>query len=517
ALLIFVDVPSVTGIVPAGEVVLDHATTWEITRSTISDRTLFGTGPENFLKAFVDYRPEAFNDRGLWNLTFIKGSSEFLQLVVTTGILTTLVLLYLLFRHGWSLLRSLISKSDDQPEWFLQLSIWLGWLMVVVLIFFYPFNFVLHFTLWFLMALGISLISESRPQTIEAGSSVSAGFLTSIAFSLIVVLGVVFVYGAGKIWFAEYEFGRGSQAGRSSDYTEAQARFAKAVSLNGRDANFRFALAQSYLNEALALDPEASDSVNRFSELASQAVVEARAALDQSQSNPVDYKSFINLYMILAQVNPIVRADLVPIYDELTVQDPKNPLHWIEAGDNLIALGQLALASLPEDDEDQKAQMIGQANEYFNQAREKYASASELKTDYVIALLKKALVLELIDDTAGAITEIQSLVESYPESVETRYELGRLYQSTEDVEAAKSEYITVLNLSPEHANAAFSLAEISEQQGDTESAVALYSRVLQNNPDNEVVRERLEALGVEIVDEREGASLPSEEEPESIE
>ncbi len=506
AIFIFVNVSDLTNVVVSEDIVLDHQTTWSIAKSTLSDSPLFGTGPEVFSQAFAEHRPLSFNDTILWSLSFIKGSSEFMQILITTGLLVTVVYLYLFIRFLITFIAQATKKDDDKTDWLLKAAIFLPWLALFVISFFYPFSFVLSFMLWLLLALGTSLVTKDKGEVLETKPSPAIGFSSSIAFSLLVVLGIVFLYGAGSIWLGEYNYVKGNKAMIDEDVVTAQQKYDRAIELDGERPLYYFALAQSFIEQADSILPQSNDEVNQISDLVTLAQVAASQGLAVDIEDPILYSSFINVYADVLQFDPNVYTDISAAYDKLIELDPNNPLNYVEAGDNNISMGQLVLSNLPEDDEEQAQQMTDEVNKLFQSAQDYYQKGAELKTDYVIAELKHDLAYELLGDIDTTIDELKKLAEAYPTSVDAHYELGRIYYATEQTDLAKQQFVAVLNLNPDHANAGYQLGEIVQAEGDKDTAITLFTRVLANNPDDENVRQKLEELGVTIEDQREKTS-----------
>ncbi|MBU0706956.1 tetratricopeptide repeat protein [Patescibacteria group bacterium] len=501
AVLIFVDVADVTDKYLPEDLTLDHQTTWSIARSSLSSSALFGTGPEMFSSSFVEHRPDSFNLTDVWNLSFMKGSSEFLQILTTTGLISTVVYLFFLLKYGLTYLIRLIKDRGDNQPWFLKLTVLLPWLAIFVLMFFYPFSFVLSFVFWLFMALGASLMTKDQGDVIETRPAPAVGFVTSIAFSMLVVLGIVFIWGAATIWSADYNYIKGNQALAQDEFVESQERYDRAIQLNGKESIYYYSLANAYILQAQSISPKNEQDVETVNNLTINAQSVAVDGLNIDNDDVLAFQSYINIASSLSQYDPAYLSSIAQAYDELIKLDSNNPLHYINAGDNVILIQQQIIASIPEDDEEQAAQLREQANQLLNKAQEYYRKAVEVKNDYVDAGLKVGLIYELVGNVDQAITDIEKLAEAYPLRVDVLYELGRLYQDNDRSDEAKEIFISIVNVSPEHANANYRLGEIYQEEGDTDTAISLFARVFANNQDNELVRQKLEELGVTIKDE----------------
>lgn len=498
-ILTFVDASSLTGVSLPDDIILDQKTSWEIAQGTLRQLPLFGTGPEMFSWAFASHRPTSFNDTALWNLNFIKASSEFLQLLVTTGILTTIVLIWLSLRYGLKAVRQLIKDRGDQFSWFVSLATALVWLALFVVQFFFPFSFVLCFIFWLFLALGVSLLTKESGEVLESAPSPAAGFFSSIAFSMLVVLGLAFLYGAATFWLADFHFVKAAKALSAQNFNKAMTEFNRAIDLNGREPAYFFALGQTFIQQASVSPARTQAELDNVRQLITLTSVAGRNGLNIDMKDALTYQDFLNLSATLRIYDANVSSQLVEHYDKLIELDPNNPLNYMAAGDNAIAAGQALAAALEQiQDENQKSQAQQQINDYYAEAVGYYNKAADLKKDYIIAQLKKALTSELAGNRDQAITEVEALAKQYPSSTDALYELGRLYVAADQKDKAKGAFVAVLNLSSQHANAAYQLAEIVLAEGDKETAKALFLRVYQNNPDNEQVRSKLTELGVNL-------------------
>lgn len=502
ALLVFVDASRFTTIDPVEDIVLDQSTSWQVSQSTLAQMPLFGIGPENFARAFTEYRSTEFNNTPYWNLTFIKSGSEFTQLLVTTGLLTTLAWLAIavvFVRRAWKNLK----LEADRRRWFEFIALGIPWLMVMVMGFFYPMSFAISTLGWLFFALAVSMMEKApvaaTPMTApKPGSS----YFQSVAFSLMAVLFVAFIFLGGKLWWADVSAQAGQRALAKQEFIVAQEKFANAINANDRRSEYYFGLGQALAGEVLQMDTADETKVARAQEAVDAALAAANTALQLQPNDTSTYLGVVSLYQTLASVLPPVEESVVRLYDKMIELDPEHPAYYLANGDALVAYGQRIEAAVEENPEiENKDTLVAQVAPSFEKAAERYQKASELKKDYVTALLKKAALPQLMGDRAKAVTEVEAVVQTYPNSIDARYELARLYSLEEKTDQAKAQYVAILNLDANHANAAYRLGEILQTEGDTESAKVLFRRVYANNPDNQDVIAKLEELGVDVAAE----------------
>ena len=77
------------------EVTVPQKIGWDIATQTIGKRPFFGTGPGTYQFVYTQLKPRYVNNTTSWLVRFEKSSSDFTELIATTGIIGTLSLLFL--------------------------------------------------------------------------------------------------------------------------------------------------------------------------------------------------------------------------------------------------------------------------------------------------------------------------------------------------------------------------------------------------------------------------------------
>ena len=67
------------------EVSLSQGATWNVAKSTLQERALFGGGPGTFVLQYAQYRPAELNQTVFFGTRFTSGASEILNWLVTKG------------------------------------------------------------------------------------------------------------------------------------------------------------------------------------------------------------------------------------------------------------------------------------------------------------------------------------------------------------------------------------------------------------------------------------------------
>lgn len=93
------------------EISLPWQASWDVAAQTLGKRPLFGTGPGTYQFTYTQLKPRSMNATDNWAIRFDKSSSDFFELITTTGIFG--ILAFLLFAVSViRLVWTLVSKSQ---------------------------------------------------------------------------------------------------------------------------------------------------------------------------------------------------------------------------------------------------------------------------------------------------------------------------------------------------------------------------------------------------------------------
>ncbi|HSX18811.1 MAG TPA: O-antigen ligase family protein, partial [Candidatus Saccharimonadales bacterium] len=90
-----------------GELRLNNSVSWDIATQAIGKRPLFGTGLGTYAYAYTQLKPRVMNSTDQWSVRFDKPSSDFAEILTTTGIfgaLAYLIFAIVVLRFVWTLL-----------------------------------------------------------------------------------------------------------------------------------------------------------------------------------------------------------------------------------------------------------------------------------------------------------------------------------------------------------------------------------------------------------------------------
>lgn len=119
-----------------------------IAKEELKENFLLGSGPGNFNYSFSRFKPDILNQTNFWNVKF-RPSSEFLNILTTTGILGFIFFLVLILYF----LKISFRNITIIP--YLTWPIFSSFIALMVAFLFYPSNFVLNFFFWLLLSSGI--------------------------------------------------------------------------------------------------------------------------------------------------------------------------------------------------------------------------------------------------------------------------------------------------------------------------------------------------------------------------
>ncbi len=446
------------------EPVLDQVTSWKTAFGAIKESIksgFLGSGIGTFHYDFTKFKPLEFNQSLWWEIRYDRSGSHISEILGTLGILGILSYFLLVgsfFLISWFLIR----KRETLP--FL-----LTFLAIILSQFFYYQNTVLAFTFWFF--LGLAVLSWQKPISEKKISFKDFPELSLIFSTLLILLSLLLL----GIYFFGVRFHLADVNYFKAQITplgERKIKFLEnSINLNPKLANYRIILARNYLLQILEEigKPQAEQDLTKIQNLVEMAIRQAKIS---TQLAPKSVASWETLGMIYREIQLLAAGATewaMKLFEEAIKLEPKNPVLWTE-------LGKLHLIS-----------DISKAREYF-------AKAKELKSNYLDALIQEALIFEREQNLEEAIKRIEELVVNYPFDIETRFQLGRLYFNKDRLDDAIAQFENVISLFPNHSNSLYSLGLAYTRKGEKEKAISAFERVLELNPGNQDVIQKLENL-----------------------
>jgi tetratricopeptide (TPR) repeat protein len=477
------------------DVVLDQGTSLKITKENIAKNFLFGSGPGTFYYDLARFRPVSFNDTPYWNLSFIKASSEWGQVLNTLGVLGFAGFAGLFIYFLINLLRDYYRKKLNGPEGYFFLLFISGTALIFFSGIFAAYSFVLMFCLILCLSLGTVLLRKPKTKDKPATTG-QINVFSSLGLSLVIIFAIVTLYFSGRMFLADYYYNKATElVSKNADLAQVEDNLKKSVDLFGRNANYNFSLAQNFLVRAQLASQESQPDSTLIQTQVSQAVLYGQKGLDLAKKDPAAYLAMAGIYQNLSLISQEDISQLVVNnYQKAIELDANNPQIYYEMGNYYATAGQSLLNTLSSAVEAEKEGIKTQAQIILDSALSNFSKAMSLKQNYALAEASRALTYEIKGDTDKAITEILTLTQKYPSDFTLFYEAGRMYLNQDKLEEAKAAFLKVVSLYPNHSNTHWQLSIVYEKQGKKDLAIKEMETVLVLNPGNESVQARLQEL-----------------------
>lgn len=354
---------------------LPYSASWSIALDALkSIRSLiFGIGLSNYSSLYTAVKPLSLNASSLWNLLPNSGTSEFLTLLPTAGILTTIAFVYFLLT---------IFIHSRLTSFFLACS------LLILGFFFFPISLTLYLYLYLLYVCTIEPESTTHHLT-KTSKYVTASFLSLALFSL----GFYF----GQILFSEYRLGQAEQALQAGNSQQVYDHTYSALRSSPRIANYHlsFADVNFRLASALSQKPELSDSDRQtISQLISQSLSSAKAATQLRPNDSRTHLAVAKIYQNLINVADGAENFAIENYARAISLDRANPLLRVDFAGLLSSIAEV-----------EKNASV--SSNLRSQAITELQTSLQLKKDYSNAYYNLAAILEKSGQRAAAISALE--------------------------------------------------------------------------------------------------------------
>lgn len=482
-----------------GDVALPFSTAKSITWNAVKHAPLLGTGQETFDTVFARYRPAAYNTTALWNIRFLKSSNEWLQLASTVGPITALVFAALTIVFLLHLFRAFLATKFEDPQWWHRAGILILAVMLFVGSLFTAFNFLAAFLFWLLLAFGSVVSRGSRPSegTLPARETLSVSgqqraFGASLGFAAVVVLGIVFVYFAGRFWVADHKVERANERiARQEPLDVIQTHLANAVDLNPYEQSPYFQLARNYLVQAQLAAQKKDADVTQIRNFIASSVAVAQAGAAKYPAFSGSYEALSSIFGEIDTLTGATSPETDTAFTKATELEPNNPQLFFNLGQHQLAVAQAKISAKT----DPKDPVVpAEATTALTAAKAAFERAYALKADYTDAAINVALVLRVEGKAADAVKYMEDLAAKFPLNTDVLFNLAENYRLDGKKDDALAVYQRIVSIFPGHSDSHFRIAQIYEEKGQKDQAIAEYTIVKQYNPGNADVVKKLDEL-----------------------
>lgn len=340
---IFVKIPISNRLNIYPNVSLNHRLTLDIVTKSLSSSPknfILGTGPATFGYQYDLYRTTGPNITNYWNVHFKQGSTSFLTILSTTGVLGALAILLFIvmfFSQGFKFLT--ISKDyggdiDRENIFRLRVASFAGAFYVFFLGFFYSLNLSLYFFAFLMLALWLATTSHRKE--IYLYRTPQKTFFVMFLGVFLLAAAVIGAYKVVQKYVAAVDYARGLKYyNQKSKLSDAIDNVNRAASIDRNDDYFR-TLSQLYLvriNNILD-DPKISQK-NKETQIKNDVMAAITSALVATKIDPNNSLNWIqtgNVYKDIILLSSEAEELAVKNYQKAISLDPQNPQIPLDIG-----------------------------------------------------------------------------------------------------------------------------------------------------------------------------------------
>ncbi|MBU1039132.1 tetratricopeptide repeat protein [Patescibacteria group bacterium] len=493
--------PALTQVAVPVEVNLSMATSWKVALQNAKISPILGTGPETFIYGFSKFKPDNFNDSNFWAFRFDKASSEFAQLLATTGylgLLAYLAVLLMALYLSWKILKN---KTGD--NWYLRAASVTTLIVIIVGNVFYFSNTVLSFNLWLILAI-LAGLSSNQSRDLSLKTSPRASFMFSFGLAVVVLAAAGAWFGGVRFWLADAAYAKAqTAAGQVETLDQSYNELVKAVTLNPWRDTYRIGLAQVLLtlaNKEASQTPAVSDEgkqaqLQKIQSYIASSIAAARSATELSKSNVANWEALGSIYRGTVLFARDAEGWIIDSFEKAVSLEPSNPALYTElAKAYLLSANRNRQEAANEADEANKLKLEAEAAQSISKAVENLDKAVKLKNNYTPAHFNIALALEQQGKMDEAIDKLKSMKDYNPQDIDVLYELASLYYLKEQYDKSEESFKLITSLVPNHANAHYGLSLVYQKKQETDKAISQLEKVLELNPGNVEVQKQLDSL-----------------------
>ena len=458
------------------EVGPSHAETWNITKNTLAQHPLIGSGTGTFSGAYLKFRSLPILQTPFWNISFDWGSSAGLTALATLGLLgaglLTLTILSLLGMYLWKLHREETSSTDWALAGAGVLLFVASWLA--------PMPLALSF--FFVTLLGLMLARQNVQPLETSANKIGRSF----SGALIILFALALIFIQGRRTLAETIAAR-TQVSSESDVSGAQVRLALASRIDPwNDAAMRMHtdLARLLLQQKLQTTPRADQQkiLAEVRDLADNALKSAKAAVAIAPQNVLNWNALGGVYLDIAPFTAGAAEGALQAFSKAHDLSPSDP-------EILTNLGIAQSLSSQKSDSGTDANTTMQ-----DTAQATLKKAAEIRPNFALAHLELARLLAQTNKTDDALAAYRRAQSFAPSNPALHYEIGLFLFQNKRGQEAQTELLAAIQLAPKFSNARWYLAQVYEDAGDTDKAIEQIQKVVELNPDNEQAKTRLSEL-----------------------
>jgi len=477
----------------APEISLRQKAEFNIAKQVLSKNLFLGTGPGTFVYNFSKFKSRELNQTIFWNTRFTKGASEFLDLLITTGIIGILGWLFLFGSFIWLGVKCFSSKFKvqssklNQPDKLIGLAMFSCFIAVVVSKFFYLTNISLILPFWVMLG-GFAVLGSQQIKEIVFEQGSPKALLAVFISVLIFVFGMGFIFISAQKYIAEIKYLTGLRNSSRGKTAEAVKELERAIILNPQLDVYWRNLARLYLTRLNEIAEDKGlnleEKTNKIQVFVKNAVNSSKTAADVNPENIANWNVRGFIYRNLIGVLSSAEDWAIKSYEKAKELEPANPFIPTEIGKVYIAKSDLMAKRKKEEEKDKALEM----------ALKNFEEAIRLKPDYAPAHFQIALVYDRQGKLKEAISKMEGIKQLAPFDVGLAFQLGVLYWRNDNVNRAQLEFERAVALNSNYSNARYFLGLCYDKKGETKKALEQFRKIAEFNPDNEEVKKIINNL-----------------------
>ncbi|HBP00510.1 MAG: Tetratricopeptide repeat protein [Candidatus Uhrbacteria bacterium GW2011_GWF2_41_16] len=485
------------------ETTLSTKTSWDIVQKSLKTfSSSFGSGPGTFLFDSTRFRPVELNTTSFWNVAFDRGSSHFLTLLATLGIIPCILLFFFILVLVGNTISLVAYKHSNWSIQIILLSAWTGIILSGIL---YPSNF----TLSFLFVILAGLLSANMTEKYISVSFAKRPHIVLTIFFVFILLSI----GTTTIFFvfiqryqAEIAFTNSIRLQqKKNDTEEVLHHLDLAINLNRHNDTYHRVLAQTLLlrlKEYIESFKNKSIGEGEQTHIQSLTAASIQAAIQATELDPLNAANWHVRGIVYQELIPFIdKAEIFSItaFKQEAILAPTDPTVQTELGKTYLALAENLHPLTAAEDETIRKDTETKMYTALEQAVIAFQTALDLKKDFAPAHYELAIAFEREGRLDDAIGKMESVLQYHPEDVGAAFQLGLLYLrrgNPKDLERARQTFEHTIILVPSFSNARWFLASIYEREGNISAAIEQIQKVLELNPDDPLIKTRLNHLKI---------------------
>jgi len=453
---------------------------YNIVKNSLSENAILGSGPATYGYAFSLFKSENFNLSRFYEIRFYQGSGMIFEYLPTIGILGVIALMILVLSFV-SLGVYLLTKNKEKNKIY-SLGFFTAALIFLINALFIRIegSILIFGSLISIVALMFMLYeSDSEENSLKVSLKASPKFALTLAFIfMIICIGVTFAFVfIGKLYTADIYAGLAVREEKVSEEGSIR-KLLKAVNIYGKEGRYYSRIGQEYMllaNQEIMKDKNSTNVQNYINEA-------IRFSVEGKNLLPNDVSAVESLAKIYENTGIFV-SDSLKLAEETYIRmlelDPKNPKVYLK-------LGQLkrTLAN-NEKDENAKKQLLKETRDYFQKS-------VDWKENFDVGYYNLAFSKANVEDYDGAIESMEKAIAIFKNVNQNRIDpnyligLSQIYQLRNgegDMKIAEDIFKGILQIDPNQIDTRINLGFLYEKQEKVNDAIYQFNEVLKLIPD----------------------------------